>query len=432
MSVLTARVQRESAGLLERVAVSGLALVSSPHASGPGTVPSPFPSLTWPSSSFRAGRIGGSRTGRSSEARRSPVRGAAGSVWPSCSFSRHSDTEAETRPRGVGPAQRKEEGPVAAPRLAAAELLTAFWELGEGSCWRSLLLKVGPGQQHQHPGALPETQVPRPTPRLPGLSLRWGSACPRARGQLHAHAVEPQALQGLSVEISKCSWSVTLAAKRQWRGAGLRREGDRRSPVMNPVGLRRGTGDSGGGGGCPVTHALSPGQMEEFQIYEKYCQNKPRSESLWRQCSDSPFFQVRLPGARLSLARALSLGGPVGLTGRALGLQECQRKLDHKLSLDSYLLKPVQRITKYQLLLKVGRLPPPTPPPTLCPADLPQPRCALLALSPLPACGLLSLPECCSPSTAPPPRPVRALALCRPLWSTCCVRPLSGGHRTQS
>ncbi|XP_068124175.1 guanine nucleotide exchange factor DBS isoform X7 [Hyperolius riggenbachi] len=63
-------------------------------------------------------------------------------------------------------------------------------------------------------------------------------------------------------------------------------------------------------------------RMEDFQIYEKYCQNKPRSESLWRQCSDAAFFQ------------------------------ECQRKLDHKLSLDSYLLKPVQRITKYQLLLK--------------------------------------------------------------------------------
>ncbi|XP_072832670.1 guanine nucleotide exchange factor DBS isoform X2 [Vicugna pacos] len=63
-------------------------------------------------------------------------------------------------------------------------------------------------------------------------------------------------------------------------------------------------------------------RMEEFQVYEKYCQNKPRSESLWRQCADCPFFQ------------------------------ECQRKLDHKLSLDSYLLKPVQRITKYQLLLK--------------------------------------------------------------------------------
>ncbi|KAK9401778.1 guanine nucleotide exchange factor DBS [Crotalus adamanteus] len=63
-------------------------------------------------------------------------------------------------------------------------------------------------------------------------------------------------------------------------------------------------------------------RMKDFKIYEKYCQNKPRSESLWRQCSDSAFFQ------------------------------ECQRKLDHKLSLDSYLLKPVQRITKYQLLLK--------------------------------------------------------------------------------
>lgn len=34
--------------------------------------------------------------------------------------------------------------------------------------------------------------------------------------------------------------------------------------------------------------------MEDFQIYEKYCQNKPRSESLWRQFSDSVFFQVCL------------------------------------------------------------------------------------------------------------------------------------------
>ncbi|MBN3315146.1 MCF2L factor, partial [Atractosteus spatula] len=63
-------------------------------------------------------------------------------------------------------------------------------------------------------------------------------------------------------------------------------------------------------------------RMKDLQIYEKYCQNKPRSESLWRQCSDCAFFQ------------------------------ECQKKLEHKLGLDSYLLKPVQRITKYQLLLK--------------------------------------------------------------------------------
>lgn len=33
-------------------------------------------------------------------------------------------------------------------------------------------------------------------------------------------------------------------------------------------------------------------KMKDLQIYEAYCQNKPRSESLWRQCSDCAFFQV--------------------------------------------------------------------------------------------------------------------------------------------
>lgn len=36
-------------------------------------------------------------------------------------------------------------------------------------------------------------------------------------------------------------------------------------------------------------------------------------------------------------------------------LKECQKKLEHKLGLDSYLLKPIQRLTKYQLLIKVGK-----------------------------------------------------------------------------
>nr|XP_021328506.1 proto-oncogene DBL isoform X3 [Danio rerio] len=63
-------------------------------------------------------------------------------------------------------------------------------------------------------------------------------------------------------------------------------------------------------------------RKDHFHLYECYCQNKPRSESLWRQFSDCPFFQ------------------------------ECQKKLEHKLALDSYLLKPIQRLTKYQLLLK--------------------------------------------------------------------------------
>lgn len=34
--------------------------------------------------------------------------------------------------------------------------------------------------------------------------------------------------------------------------------------------------------------------MKDLQIYEAYCQNKPRSESLWRQCSDCAFFQVSI------------------------------------------------------------------------------------------------------------------------------------------
>ncbi|TKC34846.1 hypothetical protein EI555_000568, partial [Monodon monoceros] len=61
---------------------------------------------------------------------------------------------------------------------------------------------------------------------------------------------------------------------------------------------------------------------DDFQMYAKYCQNKPRSEAIWKKYSECTFFQ------------------------------ECQRKLKHRLGLDSYLLKPVQRITKYQLLLK--------------------------------------------------------------------------------
>ena len=56
-----------------------------------------------------------------------------------------------------------------------------------------------------------------------------------------------------------------------------------------------------------------------------YCQNKPQSEELRRQVGDNNVF-----------------------------FKECQRRLNHKLPLGAYLLKPVQRITKYQLLLKVS------------------------------------------------------------------------------
>uniref|UniRef100_A0A2A4J0I0 DH domain-containing protein n=1 Tax=Heliothis virescens TaxID=7102 RepID=A0A2A4J0I0_HELVI len=60
-----------------------------------------------------------------------------------------------------------------------------------------------------------------------------------------------------------------------------------------------------------------------FRLYSYYCQNIPRSERLRETLVDTHLF-----------------------------LQACQLRLGHKLPLAAYLLKPVQRITKYQLLLK--------------------------------------------------------------------------------
>ncbi|XP_044580214.1 guanine nucleotide exchange factor DBS-like isoform X6 [Cotesia glomerata] len=60
-----------------------------------------------------------------------------------------------------------------------------------------------------------------------------------------------------------------------------------------------------------------------FRLYSYYCQNITRSERLREQIQGEPQF-----------------------------LAACQQKLGHKLPLAAYLLKPVQRITKYQLLLK--------------------------------------------------------------------------------
>jgi len=62
---------------------------------------------------------------------------------------------------------------------------------------------------------------------------------------------------------------------------------------------------------------------ELHSLYSFYCQNIPQSEEMRRQVGEhNPF------------------------------LRQCQMHLGHKLPLSAYLLKPVQRITKYQLLLK--------------------------------------------------------------------------------
>ena len=60
-------------------------------------------------------------------------------------------------------------------------------------------------------------------------------------------------------------------------------------------------------------------------MYSVYCKNRTQSEALINECTESQAFFKRI-----------------------------QLNLAHQLSLDSYLLKPVQRITKYQLLLKVS------------------------------------------------------------------------------
>lgn len=62
-------------------------------------------------------------------------------------------------------------------------------------------------------------------------------------------------------------------------------------------------------------------KKEKFQLYAEYCKNKPKSEALRIELHKTSF------------------------------LKECQKKLGHQLNLDSYLLKPVQRVTKYRLLL---------------------------------------------------------------------------------
>nr|XP_008962893.1 pleckstrin homology domain-containing family G member 2 isoform X5 [Pan paniscus] len=67
-------------------------------------------------------------------------------------------------------------------------------------------------------------------------------------------------------------------------------------------------------------------RSEDFDIYTLYCMNYPSS---------------------LALLRELSLSPPA-----ALWLQERQAQLCHSLPLQSFLLKPVQRILKYHLLLQ--------------------------------------------------------------------------------
>ncbi|NXV72257.1 PKHG3 protein, partial [Atlantisia rogersi] len=67
-------------------------------------------------------------------------------------------------------------------------------------------------------------------------------------------------------------------------------------------------------------------RSQEFAIYTQYCNNYPSSVAALAECMKSK------PQARF--------------------LRECQERLRHSLPLGAYLLKPVQRILKYHLLLQ--------------------------------------------------------------------------------
>ncbi|KFV66985.1 Pleckstrin homology domain-containing family G member 3, partial [Dryobates pubescens] len=67
-------------------------------------------------------------------------------------------------------------------------------------------------------------------------------------------------------------------------------------------------------------------RSQEFAIYTQYCNNYPSSVAALAECMRSKV-QARF-------------------------LRECQERLRHALPLGAYLLKPVQRILKYHLLLQ--------------------------------------------------------------------------------
>lgn len=73
---------------------------------------------------------------------------------------------------------------------------------------------------------------------------------------------------------------------------------------------------------CGLLHNVGLNfQAQKFDIYVKYCKNKPESNTLLVQHAGTFFEDVQK-----------------------------KHKLDHPIA--AYLIKPVQRITKYQLLLK--------------------------------------------------------------------------------
>ena len=85
-------------------------------------------------------------------------------------------------------------------------------------------------------------------------------------------------------------------------------------------------------------------------MYVVYCQNKPKSEHVVSEFIETYFEVSSLLGRQFywSCLNNVETFSPVCVSS-----QDLRQQLGHRLQLNDLLIKPVQRIMKYQLLLKV-------------------------------------------------------------------------------
>lgn len=89
-------------------------------------------------------------------------------------------------------------------------------------------------------------------------------------------------------------------------------------------------------------------------MYIVYCQNKPKSEHIVSEYIDT-YFEVRLSHHFTLTQRPLGCSiSSITKLRTILYRQDLKQRLGHRLQITDLLIKPVQRIMKYQLLLKVG------------------------------------------------------------------------------
>lgn len=100
-------------------------------------------------------------------------------------------------------------------------------------------------------------------------------------------------------------------------------------------------------------------QERRLHMYIVYCQNKPKSEHIVSEYIDT-YFEVRL---FLHLHQAYRMFSLYVVLSRwfqyrdhnvCIFHQDLKQRLGHRLQITDLLIKPVQRIMKYQLLLKVN------------------------------------------------------------------------------